>query len=196
MSPTLRNLNTGRWIQVGASLLALYRGRKQDTTYLLLAAESSFPSSATSFLFRGCGLWTNVQSCLWNLHKTHATWPSCITHLLFRLLQASHGRSFRVRVLGRSPSTIKLLMLEEAFGFILSFAGVSFLAWLGLAAMGMGAVRGIEMGVDMASRRPGESAQGTGVVVPIEPHRRVPRGPIPRHRHWVPGAGTNRRYLG
>lgn len=53
-------------------------------------------------------------------------------------------------------------MLEEAFGFILSFAGVSFLAWLGLAAMGMGAVRGIEMGVDMTSRRPGESAQGTG----------------------------------
>lgn len=149
--------------------LALYRGgTKTRRTYLLLAVGSSFPSfpsfpsSVTSFLLRGCGLWTNVQSCLWNLHKTHATWPSCITHLLFRLLQASHGRSFRVRVLGRSPSTIKLLMLEEAFGFILSFAGVSFLAWLGLAAMGMGAVRGIEMGVDMASRRPGESAQGTG----------------------------------
>jgi hypothetical protein len=136
-------------------LLVLYSGTTGRKTYFLLAAESSF-SSATSFLFRGCGLWTNVQSCLWNLHKTHATWPSCITHLLFRLLQASHGRSFRVRVLGKSPSTIKLLMLEEVFGFILSFAGVgvSLLAWLGLAAMGIGAVRGMAMGVDMASRVP------------------------------------------
>jgi hypothetical protein len=143
---------------------------------------------------RGCGLWTNVQSCLWNLHKTHATWPSCITHLLLRLLQASHGRSFRVRVLGRSPSTIKLLMLEEAFGFILSFAGVSFLAWLGLAAMGMGAVRGIEMGVDMASRPPGEKCAGDGVVA----RRLNPTEESPADRSHDTGTGcqgqrTNRR---
>lgn len=186
-------MDTGRRI----SFLALGQGTKTRNTYLLLGVESSFPSSGTSFLLRGCGLWTNVQSCLWNLHKTHATWPSCITHLLLRLLQASHGRSFRVRVLGRSPSTIKLLMLEDVFGFILSFAGVSFLAWLGLAAMGMGAVRGIEMGVDMASRPPGESAQGTGWWRRLNP---TEESPADRSHNtgtgFLPGAGTNRRNLG
>lgn len=46
---------------------------------------------------------------------------------------------------------MKVLMLDEVvFGLILSFPDVSLLGRLGFAAIGMGAVRGMAMGVDMA----------------------------------------------
>jgi len=45
---------------------------------------------------------------------------------------------------------MRLLMLDEALGFIFSFPEEdSLFGGLGLAAMGMGAVRGMAMGVDM-----------------------------------------------
>lgn len=70
-----------------------------------------------------------------------------MTHLLFRFRQASQGRSFRVRVLEASPAM--LLMLADTFGFIFSFPVSSVLGLEGLAAMAIGAVRAMVVGVDM-----------------------------------------------
>lgn len=67
-----------------------------------------------SFLFRGCGLCTKVQSCEWNWHSTQLDWPSLITHLLFRRLHASQGRSFLVLVLVEESLEAELLMLPLA----------------------------------------------------------------------------------
>jgi hypothetical protein len=46
--------------------------------------------------FRGWAFSTNVQSCLWNSHKTQRR-SSCNTHLLFRRRHPSQGRSRRGR---------------------------------------------------------------------------------------------------
>jgi hypothetical protein len=72
-----------------------------------------------------------------------------MTHRLFRFRQASHGRSFRVRVLDASPLAM-LLILAETLSFVFSLPGASILGLVGLAAMAIGAVRAITVGVDMA----------------------------------------------
>jgi hypothetical protein len=72
-----------------------------------------------------------------------------MTHLLFRFRQASHGRSFRLRVLDASPPAI-LLILAETLSFVFSLPGASIFGLVGLAAMAIGAVRAIVVGVDMA----------------------------------------------
>lgn len=118
--------------------------------YLLLATDSSLPS-VFSFRFLGCGLCTNVHSCVWNWHNTQLVCPSLITHRLFLLLQASHGRSFRVLIF---DSEAELLMLAESCALPLRLLiGVSMEGSIfrGLReAIAMGAVRAIAVGFDMA----------------------------------------------
>ncbi len=72
-----------------------------------------------------------------------------MTHRLFRFRQASHGRSFRLRELDASPTAI-LLILAETLSFVFSLPAASVLGLVGLAAMAIGAVRAIVVGVDIA----------------------------------------------
>ena len=70
--------------------------------------------------------------------------------MLFLFLQLSHGRSFRLRILLVPESAdVELLMLVESrslpFVVLVSIEGFS-----AREAMAMGAVRAIEVGVDMA----------------------------------------------
>jgi hypothetical protein len=90
-----------------------------------------------------------------------------MTHLLFRRRQASHGLSFLVLTFGKSPS-IRLLILVD-FGLGLSFPEVSVLERLAFGTIGMGAVRGIGMGVDMAS----ELAEAAKPEIRVRPPRSV-----------------------
>lgn len=119
---------------------------------LRFATDSSFPS-VFNFLFRGCGLCTNVHSCEWNWHSTQLVCPSLITHLLFLRLHASHGRSFRLLVFVPESADAVLLMLAERCDRILVEVSTEGSRWRGLReAIAMGCVRAtvLVLGVDMA----------------------------------------------
>jgi hypothetical protein len=122
------------------------------SSYLLLATDSSFPS-VFSFLFLGCGLCTNVQSWAWNWHSTQLVCPSFITHLLFRLLHASHGLSFRLLTFNPESPDVELLILAERCALplrLLPDISIEGSILRGLReAIAMGAVRAIAVGVDM-----------------------------------------------
>jgi hypothetical protein len=71
-----------------------------------------------------------------------------MTHLLFLRRHASHGRSFRLRMLDAPPALLGILV--DTFGLILSLSGDSVFALDGLAAIAIGAARATVDGVDMA----------------------------------------------
>ena len=126
--------------------------KKKHFTYLLFATDSSFPS-VLSFRFLGCGLCTNVHSCEWNWHSTQLVCPSFITHLLFRLLHASHGRSFRLRIFDPDSADVVLLMLAESWDLPFKVLLEDSIEGSGRGlreAIAMGCVRAMAVGVDMA----------------------------------------------
>ena len=61
-----------------------------------LLGEASVLLESSTLRLRGWAFSTNVQSCLWNSHRTQRR-SSCKTHLLLRRRQPSHGRSLRGR---------------------------------------------------------------------------------------------------
>ena len=130
------------------------RGCPDFFAYLLFEVSSSLPS-LFNLLLRGCGLCTNVHSCLWNSHKTQTSAPSCMTHLLFLLRQASQGRSLLVRVFEGSADPCTAAPGEAIAGATLGFIKVSRVDVCGLscrdcaAAIGMGVAREIEVCVAM-----------------------------------------------
>jgi hypothetical protein len=121
--------------------------------YLLFATDSSLPS-VLSFLFLGCGLCTKVHSCVWNWHRTQLVCPSLITHLLFLLLQASHGLSLRLLTFTPESSDVELLMLTDSWALpfrLLIDVSIEGSMARGLReAIAIGAVRAMVLGVDMA----------------------------------------------
>jgi hypothetical protein len=123
-----------------------------NLSYLLFANDSSLPS--VSFLFLGWGLCTKVHSWRWNWQRTQLGWPSWMTHLLFLLLHASHGRSLRARVFGADSvdavlpvlaERMLLLLLRESLPSLMSTEGGGGLR----EAMAMGAVRAMPVGFDI-----------------------------------------------
>ncbi len=94
-----------------------------------------------------------MQSWVWNWHRTQLVCPSLITHLLFLLLQASQGLSFRLRTFVPESPDVELLMLAESCDLPLVLLWESSIEGSKrgfLEAIAIGAVLAMDVGVDMA----------------------------------------------